>query len=81
MFKEISRVIRNAIVTLIRGYQMIISPLLGRHCRFYPSCSEYTRKAIGKFGLIEGIILGTKRILRCHPFSNRCGYDPLPEAS
>lgn len=46
-------------------------------CRFTPSCSEYTRQAIVKYGLIKGSWLGAKRILRCHPFS-ASGYDPVP---
>lgn len=63
---------------LIRLYQKTLSPLLGTHCRFYPSCSEYTRQAIGRWGALRGSYLGTRRILRCHPF-NPGGLDPVPE--
>jgi hypothetical protein len=62
---------------LIRIYQRAVSPLLGRHCRFHPSCSEYTREAIEKYGPAKGILLGGRRLLRCHPF-HEGGIDPVP---
>lgn len=62
---------------LIRCYQLLFSPLLGRHCRFYPTCSVYTYEAIEKHGLIKGIFLGTKRLLKCHPF-HPGGVDIVP---
>lgn len=68
--------VRTMALRLIRIYKIFISPLLGRNCRFYPTCSEYTYQAIEKYGLIKGIYLGLKRIIRCHPF-NPGGYDPL----
>ncbi len=64
-------------LALIKGYKILISPLLGRNCRFYPTCSEYTHEAIQKHGLIKGILLGTKRLLKCHPFHSG-GVDPVP---
>jgi putative membrane protein insertion efficiency factor len=64
-------------LALIKGYQILISPLLGRNCRFYPTCSEYTHEAIQKHGLFKGILLGTKRLLKCHPF-HAGGVDPVP---
>ncbi|MEE8377636.1 MAG: membrane protein insertion efficiency factor YidD [Candidatus Aminicenantaceae bacterium] len=64
-------------LALIKGYKFLISPLLGRNCRFYPTCSEYTHEAIQKHGLIKGILLGTKRLLKCHPFHSG-GVDPVP---
>jgi len=64
-------------LALIRGYKFLISPMLGRNCRFYPTCSEYTHEAIQKHGLIKGLLLGTKRLLKCHPFHSG-GVDPVP---
>lgn len=63
-------------IMLIRLYQILISPLLGNNCRFYPSCSAYAIEAIEKYGLARGFILAIKRVCRCHPF-NRGGYDPV----
>jgi len=62
---------------LIRLYQLGISPLLGRRCRFFPSCSEYTAEAVEKYGAFKGLSLGLKRISRCHPW-NSGGFDPVP---
>ncbi|MCX7795904.1 MAG: membrane protein insertion efficiency factor YidD [bacterium] len=67
---------KRLILALIRFYKLFISPMLGRNCRFYPTCSEYTYQAIEKYGLSKGILLGIRRILRCNPF-NPGGYDPL----
>jgi len=65
------------IVSLIRVYQIVISPLKGNTGRFFPSCSEYAREAVIKFGVLKGLWLAIKRLLRCHPF-HPGGYDPLP---
>lgn len=70
---------RKIFIFLIKGYQKFISPVLkqrGVNCKYYPSCSEYMRQAIEKYGCLKGIYLGIKRILRCHPFA-KGGYDPL----
>ncbi len=61
---------------LIEFYQKNISPWLGHNCKYYPTCSEYTKQAIEKYGAVRGTIKGIKRILRCNPFS-KGGYDPL----
>lgn len=53
---------------IIRLYQVSISPMIGKNCRFYPTCSEYGIMAIKKFGVVKGIFLIVKRILKCHPF-------------
>jgi putative membrane protein insertion efficiency factor len=68
---------RTLILKAIRGYQAAISPLLGGGCRFHPSCSEYTYKAVQTHGSIRGLWLGIRRMGRCHPFS-RGGHDPVP---
>ena len=60
-------------------YKKTISPVIsffGIHCKYYPTCSEYMMQAIKKYGIIKGILLGTKRLLKCNPFS-KGGYDPL----
>ena len=74
------RVLGAAARVLIRGYQLLISPILPNSCRFYPSCSHYTMEAIQVHGPIKGGWLGAKRIARCHPW-NEGGYDPVPGAS
>lgn len=63
-------------LTLIEFYQEQISPFLGAHCKYEPTCSEYTKQAIEKYGIGKGSILGIKRIIKCNPFS-KGGYDPL----
>ena len=63
-------------IKLIEFYQNHISPHLGNYCKYTPTCSEYTKQAIEKYGVIRGIFKGFLRILRCNPFS-KGGYDPL----
>lgn len=67
---------RKILIFIIDQYQKHISQMLGNNCRFYPSCSEYTKQALEKYGCIKGLGLGIKRIIRCNPFS-KGGYDPL----
>lgn len=62
---------------LIRVYQVTLSPLLGRGCRYYPTCSAYTYEAISRYGIFKGACLGARRLLRCHPF-HAGGVDPVP---
>jgi uncharacterized protein len=62
---------------LIRIYQYALSPLLGRRCRFFPSCSEYAAEAVEKYGALRGLGLGLKRLSHCHPW-HPGGFDPLP---
>jgi putative membrane protein insertion efficiency factor len=69
---------RAILIALIRGYQWFISPLLGNHCRFYPSCSEYAREAIERHGFPRGVWLAIRRVSRCHPW-HPGGVDPVPE--
>ena len=63
-------------IFLIRIYQRTISPLLGKNCRYIPTCSEYTIEAIREYGVKTGIKMGLERILRCHPFE-KGGFDPV----
>ncbi|MGA2266641.1 MAG: membrane protein insertion efficiency factor YidD [Phycisphaerae bacterium] len=65
------------LVLLARLYQVTLSPLLGRHCRFAPTCSNYFIEAVERHGALAGGWLGLRRLLRCHPFS-RGGFDPVP---
>ena len=69
--------IKKLILFLIKIYQKI-SALTPPRCRFYPTCSEYTKQAIIRFGVFKGGILGIKRIVKCHPL-NEGGYDPVPD--
>ena len=62
---------------IIRFYQLTFSSLVGDCCRFQPTCSEYTRQAIQKYGILKGGWLATKRLCRCHPWA-KGGYDPVP---
>lgn len=68
---------KPVLLLLIKGYQRAISPLFPPSCRFSPTCSEYTRQAIEKYGALKGTWLGIRRISRCHPF-NPGGHDPVP---
>jgi hypothetical protein len=61
----------------IKGYQYLISPLLGPRCRFYPSCSHYFCEALDRHGVIKGSWLGIRRLARCHPW-HPGGHDPVP---
>ena len=75
LLQQIVSLPAEAAVLLIRCYQKLLSPLLGRTCRFYPSCSEYFILAVRKYGLLAGSCKGAYRVGRCHPW-NRGGYDP-----
>jgi putative membrane protein insertion efficiency factor len=70
------------LINLIKGYKRYVSPylvfLFGSGCRYQPTCSEYSIKALERFGLVKGISLSTKRFFSCHPFS-KGGYNPVPE--
>ncbi len=67
-------------IAIIRFYQLCISPMLGPHCRFSPTCSQYALEAINTYGAVKGLYLTVKRISKCHPFHSG-GHDPVPENS
>jgi putative membrane protein insertion efficiency factor len=74
--KKISGLLLKIPLLIIFIYQKLISPLLPARCRFTPTCSEYTKQAIERYGF-KGLWLGLRRILHCHPW-NPGGYDPVP---
>ena len=67
---------RKLIVAILRSYKLIVSPMLPSACRYYPSCSEYMRQAVEKYGPARGVWMGLKRVARCHPFHGG-GLDPV----
>ncbi|MDN5363577.1 MAG: uncharacterized protein PWQ91_638 [Eubacteriales bacterium] len=67
---------RRLLIYTIRVYQRFLSPFLGKNCRFYPTCSEYAVQALEEYGVVRGLWLTGKRILKCHPF-HPGGYDPV----
>lgn len=66
------------VVGAIRAYQRLLSPLLGRNCRYLPTCSQFAAEAIEVHGLARGGPMAVRRLGRCHPFREG-GYDPVPE--
>ena len=70
---------KRAAHLLIRSYQLTASALVGRHCRYLPTCSDYADEAIARHGLWPGLWMGTARICRCHPWGG-AGFDPVPTA-
>ncbi|MDE0471457.1 MAG: membrane protein insertion efficiency factor YidD [Ekhidna sp.] len=70
------RIVRKILIAPIQLYQYTLSPLFPHSCRFTPTCSQYTKEAIRKYG-IKGVWMGIKRTGRCHPWGG-CGYDPVP---
>lgn len=64
-------------IALVKIYQFAVSPLLGRSCRFEPSCSEYAVEALQRYGALKGLWLAARRVGRCHPW-HAGGYDPVP---
>jgi putative membrane protein insertion efficiency factor len=68
----------RALILLIELYQKAVSPWLGQHCRFHPSCSHYCIDALKQHGMVFGLWLGVKRICKCQPF-HPGGFDPVPK--
>ena len=73
----LNKIVTFPLILLIRGYQLIASPMLGSNCRFMPTCSEYAMESLKTYGLIKGTFLTIKRIGKCHPWGSH-GYDPIP---
>jgi putative membrane protein insertion efficiency factor len=71
------RLMVEVLIIPVRAYQKLLSPLLGNHCRFAPSCSKYAMEALRVHGVFRGSVLAAWRILRCNPLG-RSGYDPVP---
>ncbi len=68
---------RTIMLALIRLYRAVLSPLLGAHCRFYPSCSAYAEQAVRDHGAVRGGWIAVRRLVRCHPWDPG-GHDPVP---
>ena len=73
----IKKIVLFPILLLIKIYQTILSPILPSTCRYSPTCSEYTKQSLIKFGLIKGGLISIKRIIKCNPWGGN-GYDPIP---
>jgi uncharacterized protein len=71
---------RRFLLLLIRCYKLLLSPFVGQHCRFYPSCSTYAQEAIIEHGAIKGSWLAARRLSKCHPW-HEGGIDPVPPCS
>ena len=78
MINRIAGLIEKLLILMIRGYQIFLSPLKVRtHCIYTPTCSQYAIEALEKYGVVKGLWLSVRRILRCHPWAEG-GYDPVP---
>jgi len=69
---------KSLLILIVKFYRRHISPLKRPCCRFVPTCSEYALQALEKYGALKGSYLAIRRLLRCHPFSGKSGYDPVP---
>lgn len=65
------------LVSIVKAYQLVLSPFLGQQCRFYPTCSHYAVEAIQKHGALRGSYYTVRRLMRCHPWCDG-GHDPIP---
>lgn len=66
------------LLAVLKVYKKVLSPVMGRHCRFVPTCSEYAAGAIERFGALRGSWMALARLFKCHPFHSG-GFDPVPE--
>jgi len=67
---------RAVVIAVLTAYKRLLSPLLPSACRFHPTCSEYMREAVERYGVAQGVWMGMRRLLRCHPF-HAGGFDPV----
>ena len=72
----VNKIITYFLISIIRMYQLFISPILGQSCRYLPTCSEYSIEALKTYGFMKGLSLSFKRIISCHPWGNS-GFDPV----
>jgi len=74
------KMIKKILIKAIHLYKLVISPYLGNNCRYLPTCSEYFIDSLNEYGVLKGIVMGTKRILKCHPIKflgGGEGFDPV----
>jgi len=69
---------KTLLLAVLRAYKRVLSPFLGQHCRFVPTCSEYAAGAVERFGAFRGSWMALRRLLKCHPL-HPGGFDPVPE--
>lgn len=74
-----NKILKILTVFYKKTFSRMLVLFFGKGCRFYPTCSDYSRESLEKFGVIQGLLMSAKRILRCHPFSKAVYYDPLPD--
>ena len=77
LHERLALLFRNLLLRILGLYQLLISPLMGGTCRFYPSCSDYAKQAIQQHGIVKGGYLSARRLIKCHPF-HPGGHDPVP---
>lgn len=78
VIRQTHQQLQKICVGLIKGYQYLVSPLLGNRCRFHPSCSDYAKTALMSHGIVKGGYLTIKRLVKCHPL-HPGGFDPVPK--
>ena len=77
------KIVTSFLILLVKTYKYCISPYISSSCRYMPTCSEYFIESLNYYGLFKGLIIGSKRILRCHPIKilgGKSGFDPIPRS-